>query len=199
MGKSLSNILYRRYAKFQRMSNISVAEILKIHGTWIQGKNFADLVSQKRRITERHAYNLITKASKKKEILRVPLSNRTVLNGLPEFGPIKRSKPTIETLNVEAAFLDRCFRNLERISEMNANGEIMKARLMIDNQIRLLPQCRGKNKLLALNQAASEDISKAKGVHALATSIKQRKLTYGWVKVLINEFSNWLHSKVEET
>jgi len=71
------------------MSNISVAEILKIHGKWIEGKPFAEFVAQKKRISKRHAYNLIKEASENHEILRLPLPNRTVLYGLSEFGPPK--------------------------------------------------------------------------------------------------------------
>ena len=69
------------------MSNIAVAEILKIHGKWIEGKPFAEFVAEKKRITARQAYNLIKKASENRKILRLPLPNRTVLYGLAEFGP----------------------------------------------------------------------------------------------------------------
>lgn len=82
------------------MSNIAVAEILKIHGKWIEGKPFAEFVAQKKRIGERHAYNLIKEASDKHEILRLPLPNRTVLYGLAEFGP-PISKEEIENEYLE--------------------------------------------------------------------------------------------------
>lgn len=68
------------------MSNISVAEILKLHGKWIEGKPFASLVAEKRKVTARHAYNLIKEAWKNAEVLKIPLPNRKVLYGLAEFG-----------------------------------------------------------------------------------------------------------------
>lgn len=69
------------------MSNISVAEILKIHGKWIQSTPFIKFVADKKRITERYAYILIKKAVENHDILRLLLENRTVLYGLTEFGP----------------------------------------------------------------------------------------------------------------
>ena len=73
------------------MSNISIAEILKIHDKWIQASEFEKFVSEKLKIGERHAHNLVKKATNKKEILRVELPNRTVLYGLAEFGPIRKA------------------------------------------------------------------------------------------------------------
>ena len=68
------------------MSNISVAEILKICGKWMECKPFSEFVAEKKEIGVRHAYNLIKKATDNLKILRTPLPNRTVLYGLPEFG-----------------------------------------------------------------------------------------------------------------
>jgi len=67
------------------MSNISVAEMLKIRGKWVEGTPFTEFVAEKKKISVRHAYNLIKKAVNNHEILRIPLPNRTVLYGLPEF------------------------------------------------------------------------------------------------------------------
>ena len=72
------------------MSNISVAEILKIHGKWIRSEDFVNLVSEKLNISPRHAYNKIKKALKNGEILRQTLPDRTVIYGLPEFGEIPK-------------------------------------------------------------------------------------------------------------
>jgi hypothetical protein len=65
------------------MSNMSVADILRIHGKWIQTKELVLLVAQKMRISERQAYRLI---KKNKELIRIPLTNRNVIYGLAEFG-----------------------------------------------------------------------------------------------------------------
>lgn len=79
------------------MSNITVAEILKMHGNWIDSSLFVSLVAQKLSIGERMAYIRIKEAwHKKKEILRFYLPDRTILYGLPEFGPPKQpeAKPS---------------------------------------------------------------------------------------------------------
>lgn len=82
------------------MLNISPAEILLGHGKWIDSSGFVKLVSQKRQVTERQAYNLIKEAHSKKEIIRATLPDRTVLYGLSEFGPIKKE---IESELIKAA------------------------------------------------------------------------------------------------
>ena len=69
------------------MSNMSVADILKLHGKWIAAENFAKLVASRLERHERTAYRKIKKAVRKKEILRITVSDRTVLYGLAEFGP----------------------------------------------------------------------------------------------------------------
>ena len=83
------------------MSNISVAEILKICGKWMEGKPFSEFVAEKKKITVRHAYNLIKNAADNHEILRIPLPNRTVLYGLPEFGyPQKNENKDSDSIKV---------------------------------------------------------------------------------------------------
>lgn len=72
------------------MSNISVAEILKIYGKWADSKQFLKFIKERKGITERQAYNLIKKATERHEILKETLRNRTVLYGLAEFGPIQK-------------------------------------------------------------------------------------------------------------
>jgi hypothetical protein len=69
------------------MISISVAEMLKLHGEWIRAKDFVELVSSRRSVTVRQAYNLIRKAGTSQEIMRLPLGNGIVLYGLAEFGP----------------------------------------------------------------------------------------------------------------
>ena len=91
------------------MSNISVAEILKIHGKWIEAKPFVSLISQKLKISERMAYIKIKKATKRNEILRIPLFNRRVLYGLADFG-----RP-IETNNKQ---------NNEQLKELKMIGNL---------------------------------------------------------------------------
>ena len=69
------------------MKRITVTAILSAHGKWITRREFVQLVSKKRNIKERQAYNVIKKAVKNKEIKKHILSDRTTLYGLPEFGP----------------------------------------------------------------------------------------------------------------
>jgi hypothetical protein len=73
------------------MSNLSVADILKIHGKWIESNQFINLVVEKLKIGERQAYRLI---KKDKLILKLVLSDRTVLYGLGEFGLPTDVKPS---------------------------------------------------------------------------------------------------------
>lgn len=74
------------------MSNVSVADILKIHGKWIESSEFIESIRDKLKISERQAYRLV---KRDKQILKLVLSDRTVLYGLPEFGlpsEVKSSK-----------------------------------------------------------------------------------------------------------
>ena len=68
------------------MPNISVAEILKIHGKWVESSKLVELIAAKQKISNRYAYSLIKKAGESRQILKVVLPNRNVLYGLAEFG-----------------------------------------------------------------------------------------------------------------
>lgn len=74
------------------MSNVSVTDILKIHGKWIQSSKFTDLIGKKLKISERQAIRLIKKDT---QILKLVLPDRTVLYGLAEFGLPKTELPKI--------------------------------------------------------------------------------------------------------
>lgn len=80
------------------MVNISVAEILKIHGKWIQATEYVRLIHQKLGISDKHAYNLIKKALKNNEIKRYLYPDRTVCYGLLEFGPLTEGKNDANTV-----------------------------------------------------------------------------------------------------
>ncbi|MCJ7423606.1 hypothetical protein MUP01_04970 [Candidatus Bathyarchaeota archaeon] len=69
------------------MRTIAVAAILRKHGKWIESGEFVPLVTKKRNVKDRRAYGLIKKAYDDKEIKKHVLTDRTVLYGLPEFGP----------------------------------------------------------------------------------------------------------------
>jgi hypothetical protein len=69
------------------MEKISPDEILRKHGKWAESLKFAKIVAEKRKVSIRQARNIIKKESKK--IIKHVYSDRTVIYGLPEFGPAK--------------------------------------------------------------------------------------------------------------
>jgi len=82
---------------------MSVADILRKYGKWIQSTPFNELVAKELGISEKQAYRKIKKAWKNKEILKITLPNRNVLYGLPEFGASSNEeKPSKED------FLEYC-------------------------------------------------------------------------------------------
>ena len=69
------------------MPNVTVADILKIHGEWVEVEPLIALIDEKLGIKERQAYRKIKEAVEKKEIKKLPLPDGAFLYGLPEFGP----------------------------------------------------------------------------------------------------------------
>jgi hypothetical protein len=65
---------------------MSVADMLKEYGKWMQSKDLVELVAKRLNVSERQAFRKISQAYKNKEILRQILPDRTVIYGLPEFG-----------------------------------------------------------------------------------------------------------------
>ena len=102
------------------MPNMSVADILKIHGKWVDSKDLVKLVSQKMGIGQREAYRKIKEAVKNGDIKKYQLPNRGVLYGLAEFGPLsseKKSKTSKATpLSFNDAFLYDSFKKIDKIS-----------------------------------------------------------------------------------
>lgn len=115
------------------MNEIAVAEILRSYGKWIRIEDFINLVSEKRTVRERQAYNLIKEAFKRKEILKHLLSDRTTLYGLAEFGPpnykinIDIGQPNIvneyRILNPDMLQL---YQQLQAAEELAPRSKIMK-------------------------------------------------------------------------
>jgi hypothetical protein len=108
------------------MPNMTVADILKIHGDWIESKQLVFLITQKMEIDERQAYRKIKDAFKNNEIKKAQLPDRSVLYGLPKFGPLSSEKTSklssVRTLNFNDAFLYNSFRKLDKISSA-ADGQ----------------------------------------------------------------------------
>lgn len=104
------------------MTNISVAEILKIHGNWIGSTELAKLVAEKRNVTVRHAWNLI---KKEKDVIKCRLPDRRIICGLVEFGPPSERLPT-ETSTLKDKSLSKQERKeRERMGEFYADAEFM--------------------------------------------------------------------------
>ena len=103
------------------MSNIAVAEVLRICGKWMEGKPFASFVADKKGIKERQAYTQIKKALKDGEILRLVLPNRTVLYGLAEFGSPFQKKPFTE----ESESVKKLITVLKQIRDVEIDRELM--------------------------------------------------------------------------
>jgi hypothetical protein len=69
------------------MNNITMADILKIRGTWMRAKEFNEFASEKLGISQRQVVRRTKEAIKKGEILRRKIpGTETVVLGLAEFG-----------------------------------------------------------------------------------------------------------------
>ena len=110
---------------FLHAFNMTVTDMLKIHGTWIESKQLVSLIVQKMNVSERQAYRNIKDAFIKNEIKKVQLPDRSVLYGLAEFGPIISEETlktsAVMTLSFYNAFLYQSFKKLEEIQKIAAN------------------------------------------------------------------------------
>jgi hypothetical protein len=138
------------------MFDISVVEILRNHRKWIESSKFAELVSEKRGVGVRQAYNLIKEAYDRKEILKIILPDRTVLYGLPEFGYPKFE--TSNTHNFTELFLFSCFRELEEINDMAIKDPIRSLMLLELLIKRLPPQLKEKIEPLLQRHHSKTDL-----------------------------------------
>lgn len=102
------------------MFDISVAEILRRHGKWIDSSGFAELVADKRKVTERQAYNLIKRAYKNKEVERFLFQDRKAIYGLAEFGPPLEQESHIKK-DSELTYEDK-IRLIELAARMSKTG-----------------------------------------------------------------------------
>ncbi|MGA2385345.1 MAG: hypothetical protein ABSG33_02295 [Candidatus Bathyarchaeia archaeon] len=69
------------------MDETSAHEVLLKHGKWIGATDFAKMIAEKRRISERQARTVIRKAYRSNQIKKHVFPDRTVIYGLTEFGP----------------------------------------------------------------------------------------------------------------
>lgn len=174
------------------MLNISVAEILKIKGKWLEASEYASLIAGKLKLTERQAYNRIKKACGRNEIKRVMLPDRSVLYGLAEFGAPSGEKQIPETLNFEQGFRFRCFRNLERISDLNVEKNNLQAYQYLKHLKAMLPQ-PVKDKLNPYFKEADKVINNTKGLDFYTTLLARQRVADNVVQSLIDKISTLLH------
>lgn len=71
------------------MLNVTATEMLKIHGEWIQGKDFIEKIGERRRVGDRQAFNILKKEMKEKKnkIIRHMTQDGKTFYGLAKFGP----------------------------------------------------------------------------------------------------------------
>ena len=165
---------------------------MKIKGKWIEASEYALLIATKLNLTQRQAYNRIKKACGKNEIKRIPLPDRTVLYGLAEFGSPSGGKHIPETLNFEQAFRFRCFKNLEKITNTNIEGNHSEAYRYLKHLKAMLPQPL-KDKLNPYFKAADDEIKNTKTSGFYTTLLKRRRVTDFTVQFLIDKISTLLH------
>lgn len=105
------------------MSNVSVADILKMSGKWTRSKAFIILVSEKLGIGQRQAYRKIKDALREGEILRVGLPDRAVIFGLPEFGQVSNDQIKEQNFIKQLSKKDREER--ERMAKFYADSKYL--------------------------------------------------------------------------
>jgi hypothetical protein len=73
---------------------MSLHDILKKHGEWIESNEFVRIIKKEQQITDRQAYRKIKQAWKNKEIQKTVLQDRRVLYGLREW-PFDEKKEAV--------------------------------------------------------------------------------------------------------
>jgi hypothetical protein len=189
------------------MPNMTVADILKIHGKWTESKLLVSLITEKMRIDERQAYRIIKEAYKNNEIRKVQLPDRGILYGLAEFGPISSERASksssVKTLDFSDAFLYSSFKKLEEISaiaEGNPAGAFRKLMFFVATLPKEL-----KEKIKAFQDQALDAVTKKrKGrweprygfdqlLEADSPNVEFMSECYREALKLINEISSLLH------
>ena len=118
---------------------MSVADILRKHGKWLETKKLAAMVAKELNIGNRQAYRKINQAWKHKQIRKLTLPDRSVLNGLPEWAiSTTPSKQPRETTSRQDAYLYRCLKKVEEISDANLHDSL-NAFLELRSFIMTLP------------------------------------------------------------
>ena len=105
---------------------MSATDILRTIGKSTETSDLVRRIADKPKVSERHAYRLLKMGWKAGEIRKATLPDRSRVNFLPEWGslPGSTSEKPRETLDFREAFLYRCFKQLEEISQQAVYGPI---------------------------------------------------------------------------
>jgi len=104
---------------------MSVADILKKHGRWLETKQLATMVAKELDVSNRQAYRKINQAWKQKQIRKLTLPDRSILNGLPGWAfSTTPSRQPRETSSRQEAYLYRCLKKIEEISDANLRDSV---------------------------------------------------------------------------
>jgi hypothetical protein len=180
------------------MLNISVAEILKMHGEWIESEDFVKLVSQKLGITPRQAYNKIKEATEKGEILRVPLSNRRVIYGLPEFGEPKQGDKLIgeEFFKLRKSRVEFLREKIREVEDLHRKGNTSEAYVVVRRILQLLDSPYKEKLTQALiqhNEAYEKELEKWKVYDSYMRKVRENQFLHGRIYLLIECLYSILH------
>ena len=181
------------------MSNMTVADILKIHGKWVKAEELVEKVCQKLNIKERQAYRKIQKAVKNREILKATLPDRTVIYGLPEFGmPNLRNKLIGEELfklhKSRIEFLKEKIRETEFLHRKKNTSE---AYVVVRRVLQLLDSPYKEELTQALtqfNEAYEKELEKWKDYNdSYMRKAKENQFLHGQLYLLIECLYSILH------
>lgn len=149
------------------MSNMSVADVLRIYGKWVGGKTFTGLVAEKLNKSERTAYRLIAKATSRKEIMRITLPNRAVIYGLDEFGPPSREiqgEKDLVRSEFYSKLIQEFWRERAEALEMRKEGVVLGSTVVFDawdkteRFAELLPDSKKKVQLMERIKKIHNDV-----------------------------------------
>lgn len=118
--------------------NKTVASILKDMGKPTETARLVVKIAEANKISQAQAYRRVKKAWKAKEIRKVTLPDRSVLNLLPEWN-LPTSTQEAESLGFEHALLYRQFQRLDKVGEENSKDSV-DAMLKAGSLIMILPK-----------------------------------------------------------
>jgi len=180
------------------MSNMTVADILKIHGNWIKAEEFVDLVSQKLNIKERQAYRKIKEAVENHEISKETLKDRTVIYGLPEFGKPKQVNKLIreEFFKLRKSRVEFLREKIREVEDLHRKGNTSEAYVVVRRILQLLDSPYKEKLTQALiqhNEAYEKELEKWKVYDSYMRKVRENQFLHGRIYLLIECLYSILH------